>query len=167
MGWKFALSCDGTLLAILQNCSIEIRSVVDDFESVIAKCSVSKDSFPQWRKLAWSQDCSMLACSKSCGDIAVFDLAGDLLFTIPRTVRTLPSDWSQCICSLIFIEHKQCAKWSSELIVINYSGILKNYLVSASNGFQENHSFCFSSVLPQGVYSVVYDPNTEAKEGSS
>ena len=25
--------------------------------------SVDDDNSPQWRKLAWSQDCSMLACS--------------------------------------------------------------------------------------------------------
>ena len=25
--------------------------------------SVDEDNSPQWRKLAWSQDCSMLACS--------------------------------------------------------------------------------------------------------
>ena len=80
--------------------------------------SVDEDNSPQWRKLAWSQDCSMLACSyrfvmywvnlsvtymfawlleqhqyfliylifflSSSGDIVVFDLAGELLFTISQ-----------------------------------------------------------------------------------
>ncbi|KAM7430043.1 hypothetical protein ABFA07_019200 [Porites harrisoni] len=158
LSWQFALSSDGKLLAILQDSFIEIRSFVDEFESMVAKCTVDKDSHPQWRKLAWSQDCSMLACSYSFGDIVVFDLAGELLFTIPQTIGALPSDLSDCISGLVFIDHKQSSQWSAELVVINYCGELKNYLVSPTHGYQENHSFSFSSILPNRVCSVVYHP---------
>ncbi|XP_020600864.1 neuroblastoma-amplified sequence-like [Orbicella faveolata] len=129
LSWQFALSSDGKLLAVLQDSFIEIRSFIDDFESVVAKCVVDDDNSPQWRKLAWSQDCSMLACSYSSGDIVVFDLAGELLFTISQTVGTIPSDLSDCIAGLVFIEHKHSSQWSAELLVINYCGELKNYLV--------------------------------------
>ncbi|XP_022807104.1 neuroblastoma-amplified sequence-like isoform X1 [Stylophora pistillata] len=100
----------------------------------------------------------MLACSYSSGDIVVFALAGELLFTIPKTLRTIPSDLSDSITGLVFIEHKHSSQWSAELLVINFSGTLNNYLVSATNGFQKNYSFSFANILPHGVCSVVYHP---------
>lgn len=42
-----------------------------------------KDPSPQWRKIAWSHDCTLLAYADSTGTIRVFDLMGSELFVIP------------------------------------------------------------------------------------
>ncbi|PIK59421.1 putative neuroblastoma-amplified sequence [Apostichopus japonicus] len=59
-------------------------------------------------------------------------------------------DFSCAIAGLIFTGYKQTAKWSAELLVINYHGALRCYLVSPSE-FQESHTFLFSSYYPQGI----------------
>ncbi|KAG7265901.1 hypothetical protein CRUP_009505 [Coryphaenoides rupestris] len=38
---------------------------------------------PQWRKVAWSPDCNMLAYADSTGTVHLFDLIGSELFLIP------------------------------------------------------------------------------------
>ncbi|XP_048583516.1 NBAS subunit of NRZ tethering complex isoform X2 [Nematostella vectensis] len=159
--WRIVLSSDGRLVAILQENCIEIRSLKDDFATVVSKCPVEEDPYPQWRRVAWSQDCSMLACSHSSGEVAVYDLAGELLFTIQQTSPGsvgLPLTLSSAVSGLIFIEHKSSAQWAAELLVIHYDGSLTNYSVSPTNGYQENHRFSFSHVLHHGVYCMLYHP---------
>lgn len=44
---------------------------------------VPKDPSPQWKKVAWSHDCALLAYADSTGTVRVFDLMGSELFIIP------------------------------------------------------------------------------------
>lgn len=54
---------------------------------------VPKDSSPQWRKVAWSPDCALLAYADSTGTVRVFDLMGSELFVIPPVTRPLSSHY--------------------------------------------------------------------------
>lgn len=49
---------------------------------------VPKDPKPQWRRVAWSYDCTLLAYAESTGTVRVFDLVGSELFVI-APVRAL------------------------------------------------------------------------------
>uniref|UniRef100_A0A3P9LQ30 NBAS subunit of NRZ tethering complex n=1 Tax=Oryzias latipes TaxID=8090 RepID=A0A3P9LQ30_ORYLA len=131
----------------------------DDFGSVIGKCQVPKDPNPQWRRMAWSSDCTLLAYSDSTGTVRLFDLMGGELFVIPPVV-SFPGDFSCAVAGLIFLEYTASAQWSAELLVITYSGGLKSYLVSVgtNQNFQENHTFNFSTHYPHGITAAVYHP---------
>uniref|UniRef100_A0A674I5U7 NBAS subunit of NRZ tethering complex n=1 Tax=Terrapene triunguis TaxID=2587831 RepID=A0A674I5U7_9SAUR len=116
-----------------------------------------EDPNTQWRRVAWSHDCTLLAYAESTGTVRVFDLMGSELFVIsPAT--SFPGDLSYAIAGLIFLEYKASAQWSAELLVINYRGELKSYLVSVgtNQSFQESHSFNFSSHYAHGITTVVY-----------
>lgn len=76
------LASNGKLLAAVQDQCVEIRSAKDDFTSIIGKCQVPKDPKPQWRRVAWSYDCTLLAYAESTGTVRVFDLMGSELFVI-------------------------------------------------------------------------------------
>ncbi|TKS76461.1 Neuroblastoma-amplified sequence [Collichthys lucidus] len=119
---------NGKLLAVVQDQCVEIRSVRDDFGSVIGKCQVPKDPNPQWRRVAWSHDCTLLAYADSTGTVRLFDLMGSELFVIPPAV-SFPGDFSCAVAGLIFLEYTASAQWSAELLVITYGGGLKSYLV--------------------------------------
>lgn len=43
---------------------------------------VPKDFNPQWRRVAWSHDCTLLAYADSTGTVRVFDLMGSELLVI-------------------------------------------------------------------------------------
>ncbi|NXG33710.1 NBAS protein, partial [Dromaius novaehollandiae] len=120
---------------------------------------VPKDPNPQWRRVAWSHDCTLLAYAESTGTVRVFDLMGSELLVISPTTG-FPGDLSYAIAGLIFLEYKASAQWSAELLVINYRGELRSYLVSVgtNQSFQESHSFSFSSHYAHGVTTVVYHP---------
>ncbi|XP_047243058.1 NBAS subunit of NRZ tethering complex isoform X3 [Girardinichthys multiradiatus] len=157
INWQLVLSSNGKLLAVVQDQCVEIRSVRDDFGSVIGKCQVPKDPNPQWRRVAWSYDCTLLAYADSTGTVRLFDLIGSELFVIPPVV-SFPKDFSCAIAGLIFLEYTASAQWSAELLVITYSGGLKSYLVSVgtNQNFQENHTFSFSPHHSRGITSAVY-----------
>uniref|UniRef100_A0A8C0HG56 NBAS subunit of NRZ tethering complex n=1 Tax=Chelonoidis abingdonii TaxID=106734 RepID=A0A8C0HG56_CHEAB len=140
INWHLALSSNGKLLAVVQDQCVEIR-----------------DPNTQWRRVSWSHDCTLLAYAESTGTVRVFDLMGSELFVIsPAT--SFPGDLSYAIAGLIFVEYKASAQWSAELLVINYRGELRSYLVSVgtNQGFQESHSFNFSSHYVHGITTVVY-----------
>ncbi|KAM6915430.1 NBAS subunit of NRZ tethering complex [Xenentodon cancila] len=159
ISWQLVLSSNGKLLAVVQDQCVEIRSVRDDFGSVIGKCQVPKDPNPQWRRVAWSHDCTLLAYADSTGTVRLFDLMGSELFVIPPVV-SFPGDFSCAVAGLIFLEYTASAQWSAELLVITHGGGLKSYLVSVgtNQNFQENHTFSFSSHYSHGVTSAVYHP---------
>ncbi|XP_027896196.1 NBAS subunit of NRZ tethering complex [Xiphophorus couchianus] len=159
INWQLVLSSNGKLLAVVQDQCVEIRSARDDFGSVIGKCQVPKDPNPQWRKVAWSYDCTLLAYADSTGTVRLFDLIGSELFVIPPVV-SFPGDFSCAVAGLIFLEYTASAQWSAELLVITYSGGLKSYLVSVgtNQNFQENHTFSFSPHHSRGITSAVYHP---------
>uniref|UniRef100_A0A8B9PRA0 NBAS subunit of NRZ tethering complex n=1 Tax=Apteryx owenii TaxID=8824 RepID=A0A8B9PRA0_APTOW len=85
-------------------------------------------------------------------------MGSELLVISPTT--GFPGDLSYAISGLIFLEYKASAQWSAELLVINYRGELRSYLVSVgtNQSFQESHSFSFSSHYAHGVTTVVYHP---------
>ncbi|XP_033846650.1 NBAS subunit of NRZ tethering complex [Periophthalmus magnuspinnatus] len=159
INWQLVLSSNGKLLAVVQDQCVEIRSVRDDFGSVIGKCQVPKDPSPQWRRVAWSYDCTLLAYADSTGTVRLFDLMGSELFVIPPEV-SFPGDVSCAVAGLIFLGYTASAQWSAELLVITYGGGLKSYLVSVgtNQNFQENHSFSFSGHYSHGITSAVYHP---------
>nr|XP_061806612.1 NBAS subunit of NRZ tethering complex-like [Nerophis lumbriciformis] len=159
IGWQLVLASNGKLLAVVQDQCVEIRSVRDDFGSVIGKCQVPKDPNPQWRRVAWSHDCALLAFADSTGTVRLFDLVGSELFVIPPAL-SFPGDFSCAVAGLIFLEYTGSAQWSAELLVITYGGGLKSYLVSVgtTQNFQENHTFSFSGHYPHGITSGVYHP---------
>uniref|UniRef100_A0A671WBN1 NBAS subunit of NRZ tethering complex n=1 Tax=Sparus aurata TaxID=8175 RepID=A0A671WBN1_SPAAU len=137
-------------------CLYEFSSPLFFFPSSAA---VPKDPNPQWRKVAWSHDCTLLAYADSTGTVRLFDLMGSELFVIPP-VTTFPGDFSCAVAGLIFLEYTASAQWSAELLVITYGGGLKSYLVSVgtNQNFQENHSFSFSAHYSHGITSAVYHP---------
>lgn len=62
------------------------------------------------------------------------------------------------IASIIFLDPRtKNEKWSYEFILITYSGLLKSYHVSLSNGFSFNYEFSFCNFYKNGVNAVAYD----------
>ncbi|XP_034143835.1 neuroblastoma-amplified sequence isoform X2 [Esox lucius] len=159
INWQLVLASNGKLLAVVQDLCVEIRSARDDFGSVIGKCQVPKDPSPQWRRVAWSHDCTLLAFADSTGTVRVFDLMGSELFIIPPVAR-FPGDFSYAAAGLIFLEYTVSAQWSAELLVITYGGGLKSYLVSVgtNQSYQENHSFSFTCHYSHGITAALYHP---------
>nr|XP_060503222.1 NBAS subunit of NRZ tethering complex [Panthera onca] len=151
------ICCDGETIGLILH--IFCRSAKDDFTSIIGKCQVPKDPKPQWRRVAWSYDCTLLAYAESTGTVRVFDLMGSELFVI-TPASSLAGDLSCAIAGLIFLEYKASAQWSAELLVINYRGELKSYLVSVgtNQSYQESHCFSFSSHYPHGINTAIYHP---------
>ncbi|XP_041277115.1 neuroblastoma-amplified sequence [Onychostruthus taczanowskii] len=159
INWHLVLASNGKLLAVVQDQCVEIRSAKDDFVSIVGKCQVPKDPNPQWRRVAWSHDCTLLAYAESSGTVRVFDLMGSELLVISPTA-SFPGDLSYAIAGLIFLEYKASAQWSAELLVVNYRGELRSYLVSVgtNQSFQESHSFSFGSHYAHGITTVIYHP---------
>uniref|UniRef100_A0A4W6EJH8 NBAS subunit of NRZ tethering complex n=1 Tax=Lates calcarifer TaxID=8187 RepID=A0A4W6EJH8_LATCA len=138
-----------------------------NWQLVLARCNTLThtqtqslfDPNPQWRRVAWSHDCTLLAYADSTGTVRLFDLMGSELFVIPPLV-SFPGDFSCAVAGLIFLEYTASAQWSAELLVITYGGGLKSYLVSVgtNQNFQENHSFSFSAHYSHGITSAIYHP---------
>jgi len=100
--WQFAVGIEGKVVAIIQDTMLEIRTLKDEYSSVIGKASsmckicthshpakiyspkfaVARDHFPQYRKVVWSPDCSLLACAFSSGKIGLYDLLGSNILNI-------------------------------------------------------------------------------------
>ncbi|XP_048258558.1 NBAS subunit of NRZ tethering complex-like isoform X1 [Haliotis rufescens] len=158
INWHIAVGGEGKVVAILQEQCVDIRSHRDGYESTVGRGSFPRDPCPQWRCVVWSPDNTMLACSRSCGAVDVFDIMGSQLFTIPgETMENTPHDLSCAVAALIFTDHQPTDnKWSAELLVINYHGRLKSYYVSRDKGYKSRHSFVFSGHYPLGISSVVY-----------
>ncbi|XP_030054710.1 NBAS subunit of NRZ tethering complex [Microcaecilia unicolor] len=159
INWHLVLASNGKLLAVVQDQCVEIRSAKDDFATVIGKCQVPKDPNPHWRRVAWSHDCTLLAYTESTGTVRLFDLMGSELFVIPPANSFL-GDFSYAIAGLIFLEYKASSQWSAELLVINYRGQLKSYLISVgtNQSYQENHSFNFGLYYCHGITTAIYHP---------
>uniref|UniRef100_A0A8C0BT35 NBAS subunit of NRZ tethering complex n=1 Tax=Buteo japonicus TaxID=224669 RepID=A0A8C0BT35_9AVES len=147
INWHLVLASNGKLLAVVQD------------QCLTSFFIVPKDPNPQWRRVAWSHDCTLLAYAESTGTVRVFDLMGSELLVISPTA-SFPGDLSYAIAGLIFLEYKASAQWSAELLVVNYRGELRSYLVSVgtNQSFQESHSFSFSSHYAHGITTVIYHP---------
>ncbi|XP_070541643.1 NBAS subunit of NRZ tethering complex-like [Ptychodera flava] len=168
INWHIAVSSESRKIAVLQDVNIEIRSSADEYATVSRKCTVEKDPYPQWRKLTWSPDCTMLAYSDSKGNVHIFDIMGGQLCFIPSEkskISTVPLDFgmpvdlSCAVSGLIFTEFKPTSQWSAELLIINYQGYLRSYLISPTGELTPNHNYLFTGSYPRGVTSVAYNPN--------
>ena len=64
------------------------RSSFDDFSSVIGRFQVHsrRDEFPQWRRVTWSMEADLLACSDSLGNVTVLDALCSPICFIPNEV---------------------------------------------------------------------------------
>ncbi|CAG8539491.1 9441_t:CDS:2 [Ambispora leptoticha] len=161
--WCMQLSPNGEYLAVLQEHKIEFRSNKKGFETVhsIYKYTVKRDTFPKWRRVAWSLDSKIVAASRSDGTIDIVDTEGNLVCTILPTSKTssLPrplnissygngseeqsgsSFFLEPVAFLAFIDPKRGQKksvfkgyiYQYELIVVTYDGILRSYLLNTSD----------------------------------
>ncbi|XP_015111242.1 neuroblastoma-amplified sequence [Diachasma alloeum] len=158
--WKFSIDPNGRLLALLLENSLEIRKSKDEFSSVISKATVPKDAFPQWRKLSWSPDASLLVLASSNGSLSFYNSLGNNIFTItPRTVSQSPDilEAGDAISSLMFKPPREDKeKWSYEFLVVTYSGLLKSYSISGTHGFKHNYEFSFGNFFRKGVNAFAY-----------
>ncbi|XP_039281626.1 neuroblastoma-amplified sequence [Nilaparvata lugens] len=155
---KFAAGELGKVVAILLDTTLEIRTSRDEYTTVVGKATVAKDPMPQWRRMAWSPDSTILAVSFSNGSIHFYDLLGSNLFNIP-SMNNVEDCKSQSLDSalacMMFIPSRTKTKWSTELLVINYAGNLQSYFVSPTDGFLENHSFTLSK---DGIAAAAWHP---------
>lgn len=159
--WKFAIGDHGRLLAILQENIIEIRKAKDEYSSIIGKASVPKDAFPQWRKLTWSPDGSLLVLASSNGYISFYNALGNNIFNInPKTISQNPNilEAGDSIASMIFLKPKtKSEKYSYEFLLITYSGLLRSYYILTINEFEANYEFSFGTFYKNGINAVTYD----------
>ena len=120
---------------------------------------VPKDAFPQWRKLAWSPDGSILALASSNGYVSFYNSFGNNIFNIsPKSVSQNPHilEAGDATASMIFKKPRvKSESWDYEFIRVTYSGLLKSYCISGS-AFSENHDFSFGNFYRNGVNSVSY-----------
>ncbi|XP_012141773.2 NBAS subunit of NRZ tethering complex isoform X2 [Megachile rotundata] len=159
--WKFAISDSGRLLAVLQETVIEIRKAKDEYSSIVGKASVPKDAFPQWRKVSWSPDGTLLALASSNGHTSFYNALGNNVFNInPKAISQNPHilEAGDAIVSMIFLKPRtKSDKWSYEFMLITYSGLLRSYHISPTNGFEANYEFSFGNFYKNGINAVTYD----------
>ncbi|GFN79686.1 neuroblastoma-amplified sequence-like [Plakobranchus ocellatus] len=159
-GWKMAVSNSGNWVAIAQESCIEIRTQRDHLENVFRRCHVPADPYPQWRCIAWAQDESMVACSRSSGAVDIFEISGALVLTIPGASgdEQAPPDLSDTIAALIFTDFKPLQEtWHCELLVISHHGRMVSYYLSQDNGYKIRFTHVLATEYPRGISSAVYD----------
>lgn len=158
--WIFASSLDGNFLAVLQENCLEIRASKEDFSLLFGSFPFPRDPHPQWRKIAWSSDSSMIAFSESDGTVHVCDLKGILLFSIKGQEDTdsLFSDYSFAICGLVFFENEM-SNDTLNLMIVSYNGLVTCIEVNDTYdmGYTVAFNFDIASTYPHGVSSVIYD----------
>uniref|UniRef100_UPI00358F6BA3 NBAS subunit of NRZ tethering complex n=1 Tax=Myxine glutinosa TaxID=7769 RepID=UPI00358F6BA3 len=159
MNWKLMMSSNLKLLAVVQDQHIEIRSSKDDFGSVVGRCAVPRDAFPQWRHVCWNFDGTLLAHSDSSGHIFIFDPIGNLLFNIVPAAGCI-GDLSQAVACMVFLKCDDNTRWSAQLLVITIHGLLTSYLIglNTSQGYKETHRFSFRHHYPRGINTAIYNP---------
>nr|XP_042904334.1 neuroblastoma-amplified sequence [Parasteatoda tepidariorum] len=174
MPWAFAIGGSGAVIAVLQDTSLEIRTSRDEFGTIIGKTQVIKDTYPQWRRLLWSPDCTMLAFAHSNGQLDFYDLIGAHMFTIDKMVQT-PSpngkqDYRYAIAGMAFtdarVKNTQCsyAAVASDIAAkVNSDsfGAYENFpnvsSFSPSNDFSETLSLF--ELLPESCLNLRYSPS--------
>nr|CAD7605992.1 unnamed protein product [Timema genevievae] len=79
----------------------------------------------------------------------------------PKFQQDVPcADIKQAQACIIFINSRiKSPKWSCELLLVNYHAELRGFLVSPTDGYQENHTFSFSQHHRQGIVTVAYHPS--------
>lgn len=127
-----------------QNC-LKFLSVSKKFNFKLVDWLLDpKDTFPQWRKLAWSPDGSVLALASSNGYLNFYNSFGNNIFNIsPKKICQDPGvlEVGDATVSMIFKKPRvKSENWDYEFIRVTYSGLLTSYCISG-NQFSENHVF--------------------------
>lgn len=73
-----------------------------------------KDPNPQWRRVAWSHDCTLLAFADSTGTVRLFDLMGSELFVIPPVTAPRPPPSEALFHAVLIV----CARLRLQLRVL-------------------------------------------------
>ena len=101
IAWKFSLSDDGSLLAVLQDQLLEIFASKDNFATALGRIPLSKangksgrDPYPSFRLLTWSPDASLLVLTSSHGNVDIYDSYGFHVYSVfskpPREQEASP-----------------------------------------------------------------------------
>ncbi|KAF7993079.1 hypothetical protein HCN44_005860 [Aphidius gifuensis] len=162
--WKFTTGDNGRLLGILQDNYIDIRRSKDEYTTTIGKASIPKDAFPQWRKLSCSPDGTIIVLASSNGYLSFYNSLGNNTYNIsPKTISQNPDilEAGDAISSIMFKNdistiNNDNNKWTYELLLVTYSGLLKSYFIS-TNEYKKNYEFSFGNFYRQGVNAFVYD----------
>ena len=167
IAWKFSLSDDGSLLAVLQDHLLEIFSAKDNFTTALGRIRLSqsheqcnKDPHPSFRLLTWSPDASLLVLTSSHGNVDIYDAYGFHVYSIfstnvPRkeyfsgTSGVSSQSCGNSYIGAYFTEVRVKSRdWLCELILVDYSGYVNSFLLSPS-GFQEYTSFSLTQNYSQ------------------
>ncbi|XP_063899549.1 NBAS subunit of NRZ tethering complex-like [Helicoverpa armigera] len=155
--WHIALGDEGKVIAVLTDNILEIRTKRSEYATIAARTTVSRDAYPQWRKLVWSPDCSFVVLAYGNGVVSFFDLTASSLFNIPidcsRPGGLECTDNTHAVADIIFMPLRvKDTKWNWEVLVVTYDGKLRGFLVSQTDGCKLHHSFRF----PGGVAALKY-----------
>lgn len=168
--WKFALSADGSLMAVVQDNLLEIFSSRDNFANGLSKVRLQRDYQACLRQLEWSPDSSLLVLTSSKGSVDLYDAYGYLVYSIFSQRLPQTSDSSSdsevshnnntnnnyAYASAFFTDLRVKSRdWLCELILVDYSGRINSFLLSPS-GYQEFSSFDLSNHYLHGITAVSY-----------
>lgn len=164
--WKFRLSPDGSLLAVLQEFQLEFYSSKDNFSNSIAKVKLPKDSHPYLRVIEWSPDSSLLVVTSSAGAVDLYDAYGFLVYSVfsqrlphnEAANEELGGEKSKgyAYAGAFFTDYRVKSRdWLYELILIDYRGSVNSFLLSPS-GYQEFSSHKLSNHYSYGVTAVAF-----------
>jgi len=159
--WLFEVSSDGQYIAVLQEFALEVWSSREQYNTLVGRRPVEKDPAPQWRRLQWTEDNSLLAVAMSSGAVEVVDTVGTPVFTIispcipasqPGWIDTLRvGPTLNSYCGLFFTTARlREKKWTAELMMVELSGRVISFLVSPS-GYQELSTFSIGWSLTSAV----------------
>ncbi|XP_014245008.1 neuroblastoma-amplified sequence-like [Cimex lectularius] len=144
--WQISLSHDGTLVAILQDSTLEIRTAKDEFMVAVGRTGVRKDSLPQLRKMCWSPDNLMIAVGFSHGVVDIYDVYSNHLCKFPSPEEKFSQLSSKKVGARFFIAglefiSKQHSKqeWDLELIVVYSDGTINSYQMVSFEKCPLNH----------------------------
>lgn len=160
--WHIAVSKDGSFIAVLQELWLEVWSSREQYNTLIGRRPVERDPAPQWRKLQWTDDASLLAVAQSNGSVELCDTVGGSVYNIispgipasqpgwADTPRIGPSNNSYC--GMFFASARlREKKWTSELLLVEFSGKISSFLVSHS-GYQELSSYTIGWSLTSATF---------------
>ncbi|CAG8534033.1 7359_t:CDS:2 [Diversispora eburnea] len=145
--WLMQLSPDGEYLAVLQEHKIEFKTSESRFEKNHAIFYSKRDTFPSWRRLAWSPDSKILAATRSDGTIEIINEDGQIICVILSTsnsdvesdTQTGASFFLEPVAFLSFVDPKRGSNkpfkfegqvYQYELIVVTYDSVLRSYLLN-------------------------------------
>ena len=164
--WKFSLSPDGSLLAVLQEYLLEFYSSKDNFTVSISKKRLERDPQPHLRIIQWSPDSSLLVVTSSRGAVDLYDAYGYLVYavfsqrlpqneTVNEDFGTVESKGYAYAGAFFSNARVKSREWLYELILVDYRGSINSFLLSPS-GYQEYSSMKLNHHYKYGVTAVAF-----------